>query len=1105
MQALIKKPTWLTTVLCALIAACSVGEQTPPKPLSVQPASATSLERIPIEILGQDFLLQISQQMRSSESLVVDAGFQVNLRSAQQEISLEEVLWVSTHELRATVPAKIPNTTYDLVITSPAGQTGQLDNAFCVDEDGDALCDLLDLCVDADGDGFGIANHEADCPTPGIDVDDQDPNRCADQDADGCEDCSSGAFDPNQDGLDFDGDGLCDSGDPDDDNDGVLDDLDTDPQDPFVCQDLDHDACDDCSSGRDGLGPQVDAMPDNDGTDRDGDGFCDLSDCDDTSALCFPGNPAADICDGLNQDCDAEIDEDPDLVWYQDSDGDGFGDVNVSLSACLAPLGYVADSSDCDDVGSCQAGCFPGNPAADICDGLNQDCDAEIDEDPDLVWYQDSDGDGFGDVNVSLSACLAPIGYVDNSLDCEDDESACGGACSPVLSEGPPGALNCTDGYDNDCDGVADYVDSDCGGLDLCSALVWATASAGLIEFSPATALIDPPPLGQTPASGDWGGAASAAQIGGFSLPVGLDQIRAVDVALLCFVDAPLVNDFVRAQVYFDGVAQGAAVDFLAAQLNLGGGLNGFGYEFLDVNAAREWQASDFSAGLSLDVQNIATGQNDGANIYFDLAGFRVWYACNTPPEAKLKIYPVVGLAPLSVAVDASESVDAEDGANILARWDWDGDGVWDTERSPILSSSHIYSVPGRYVLTVEISDQRAAIATASEIVVVGSAGPLVVNTDVDEDINPGSGLSLREAIDLANVNPDLDQIVFQGPMTIWLGKKLPDIQEDLEIISSFEVILDGSLSSDDKSFTVKTAHSLFVGMRFQNFARDGVLVDFGELLSTVFTGCQFYDNGEYGLHIKDGALGLKVGPNNAFVGNGLAGIYLDSNNADFFNIVGNQIHDNLGDGIRVRDAEFGFIVQNQIYRNSESGIQLDGSADSNRIWHNSVVANWTEGLLILNNPKNLDVRYNIFAMSQIGYGLSSGAASFLMLDANLYDQNAAGVCLGCVGQSNALLIDPLFVDVEANDFRLQDASPAIDAAQDLSLDLNGPAFGLFNGAAPDIGSIESRCGRFYQDADADGYGDSALFLDLCGQPYGYVIDGSDCDDSDPLRHANCS
>jgi hypothetical protein len=39
-------------------------------------------------------------------------------------------------------------------------------------------------------------------------------------------------------------------------------------------------------------------------------------------------------------------------TWYQDADGDGYGNSNVTASSCTAPGGYVATSGDCNDADS---------------------------------------------------------------------------------------------------------------------------------------------------------------------------------------------------------------------------------------------------------------------------------------------------------------------------------------------------------------------------------------------------------------------------------------------------------------------------------------------------------------------------------------------------------------------------------------------------------------------------------------------------------------------------------------------------------------------------------------------------------------------------------
>ena len=81
-------------------------------------------------------------------------------------------------------------------------------------------------------------------------------------------------------------------------------------------------------------------------------------------------------------------------TWYRDADNDGFGNLNDPLLSCTQPDGYITDMSDCDDDDN---DTYPDAP--EYCNGENNDCDDDIDEDTmdALTVYPDLDGDGYGD------------------------------------------------------------------------------------------------------------------------------------------------------------------------------------------------------------------------------------------------------------------------------------------------------------------------------------------------------------------------------------------------------------------------------------------------------------------------------------------------------------------------------------------------------------------------------------------------------------------------------------------------------------------------------------------------------------------------------------
>jgi hypothetical protein len=182
------------------------------------------------------------------------------------------------------------------------------------------------------------------------------------------------------------------------------------------------------------------------------------TDCNDTNASVHPG--LAEVCDGLDNDCNGMIDDGVRTLFYPDGDRDGYGNGTMApMLACLQPTGYAPNGTDCNDS---NANVHPGG--TEICDGLDNNCNGMTDENTTPVpWYIDSDGDRFGNVNAGtpIFSCAPVAGRSTQAGDCNDSNAmiypgtTCGlaNSTSRCNVDGSCSLLSCNPNFQN-CDGM---------------------------------------------------------------------------------------------------------------------------------------------------------------------------------------------------------------------------------------------------------------------------------------------------------------------------------------------------------------------------------------------------------------------------------------------------------------------------------------------------------------------------------------------------------------------------------------------------------------------------------------------------------------------------
>lgn len=157
----------------------------------------------------------------------------------------------------------------------------------------------------------------------------------------------------------------------------------------------------------------------------------------------------------------------------------------------------------------------------------------------------------------------------------------------------------------------------------------------------------------------------------------------------------------------------------------------------------------------------------------------------------------------------------------------------------------------------------------------------------------------------------------------------------------------------------------------------------------------------------------------------------LTNENTANVSIMYNRLHGSAGKGL-LGAGDFVF-AYNLVYGNGQEGAMIYRDGTDAKIYNNVFYGNATSGLLIdnyyLTKPAVTQVMNNIFS-GNAGSALSRGMNGAITDARNCVD----GAYVGSWQRTASVEANPLFLSPPAADFRLQAASPCIDAGIDLGL-----------------------------------------------------------------------
>jgi len=339
-----------------------------------------------------------------------------------------------------------------------------------------------------------------------------------------------------------------------------------------------------------------------------------------------------------------------------------------------------------------------------------------------------------------------------------------------------------------------------------------------------------------------------------------------------------------------------------------------------------------------------------------------------------------------------------------------------------------------------------------------GSGGSLVIDypvtTTADED-DPGAtvgspgqtGLSLREAMDLANGTPGSQTIGLDSGSTYPLDDSLPIVTEGL-VLAGQGASLDFSPASGASPCLHLDASDVSIqDLEISGCNGEPVYSNDGAATGLELLRCYIHDSGQ---GVSLAGTGTLI-QGNRMTNSGTTGLTILGPSAQ---IRDNEILDSSTYGIYLSNASSGFVLVGNLVVRSDVGLNLGVGVSGGTLWFNTVEGSSGFGISV-GLASGLDFRNNIVTGGG-SWGLNATDARFTVITHNLLFGNASGGCNNCTPGAPYLTSDPQYANAGADDYSLGPTSPALNAGVDVGEDRNGASGGNYDGAAPDLGYLEA-------------------------------------------------